>query len=216
LLKATIIVAVFLTATVILPVPERLKNSVNNSLIGRGFVARSSEVESLVNLLFGRDFKQSLTFLTVPAQTEQIIAPDERVDLGFTTDDVKIDKVSEQAMLRLINQERLKAGLPPLEWDEEAARVARAHSIDMFKRGYFSHVNLDGLSPFDRMKEAGLTYTAAGENLAHAATVELAHAGLMRSSTHRANILEKDFRRVGIGVIDGGIYGKMFTQNFRD
>jgi uncharacterized protein YkwD len=119
-------------------------------------------------------------------------------------------------MLRLINQERLKEGLPALVWDEAAAKVARAHSVDMFKRGYFSHENPDGLSPFDRMEKAGITYSAAGENLAYAATVELAHAGLMRSPGHRANILEKDFGRVGIGVIDGGIYGKMFTQNFRD
>lgn len=216
LLKATIIVAVLLTVIAILPVPERLKNSVNNSTLGSSFVARSGDVESLLNRVFGRDIKQSLTFLTVPAQNEEIIAPDERVDLKFTTDDVKIDTTSEQTMLRLINQERLKEGLPALVWDEAAAKVARAHSVDMFKRGYFSHENPDGLSPFDRMEKAGITYSAAGENLAYAATVELAHAGLMRSPGHRANILEKDFGRVGIGVIDGGIYGKMFTQNFRD
>ncbi len=86
----------------------------------------------------------------------------------------------------------------------------------MFARGYFSHTDPDGKSPFDRIAAAGITYKAAGENLAYAANVDLAHAGLMRSPGHRANILETDFGRVGIGVIDGGIYGRMFTQNFRD
>lgn len=215
-LKAVIIIAVLLTVIAILPVPERLKNSVNDSIIGSRFVAQSSEVESVLNRIFGRDIKKSLTFLTVPAQNEEIIAPDERVDLKFTTEAVKADPVSEQQMLKLVNIERAKVGLSALVWDEEAAIVARAHSIDMFKRGYFSHENPDGLSPFDRMEKAKLSYTAAGENLAYAASVDLAHAGLMRSPGHRANILEKDFGRIGIGVIDGGIYGKMFTQNFRD
>jgi uncharacterized protein YkwD len=50
--------------------------------------------------------------------------------------------------------------------------------------------------------------------LAYAASVDLAHNGLMRSPGHRANILSADFGQVGIGVIDGGIYGKMFTQEF--
>jgi uncharacterized protein YkwD len=119
-------------------------------------------------------------------------------------------------MLVLINQERAKAGLAALAWDEDLAKVARAHSTDMFARGYFAHKNPDGLSPFDRMANAGITFKAAGENLAYAATVELAHGGLMRSPGHRANILEKDFGRVGIGIIDAGPYGKMFTQSFRD
>ncbi len=84
----------------------------------------------------------------------------------------------------------------------------------MFEKGYFSHENLEGKSPFDRMEAAGIIFKVAGENLAYAATVDLAHNGLMRSPGHRANILEVDFGTVGIGVIDGGIYGKMFTQNF--
>lgn len=214
--KAFIVVAVIVTLTVLFPVPDQLKSQIGDSYLGSRFLARSSVVEGYLNKIFGRDLRQSLTFLTVPAQTEEIVAPDSQVDLKFKTTQVTVDKTSEQQMLVLVNQERAKAGLAALAWDEDLAKVARAHSTDMFARGYFAHKNPDGLSPFDRMANAGITFKAAGENLAYAATVELAHGGLMRSPGHRANILEKDFGRVGIGIIDAGPYGKMFTQSFRD
>ncbi len=215
-LRALIVVGVLLTLVTIAPVPGQLKAAVSDSLIGSKFVARSSQIEGFVNRIFGRDVKESLTFITVPPQTEEIIAPDETVDLKFSTTDVTVDNKAAMEMLDLVNAERAKVGLPGLVWDEELAEVARAHSRDMFARGYFSHTNPDGLSPFDRIERAGVEFKAAGENLAYAANVELAHNGLMRSEGHRANILEVDFGRLGIGVIDGGIYGKMFTQNFRD
>lgn len=214
--KAFIVLSILLTIVTILQVPQKLRAAVNDSLIGNRLVLNTSQVESFLQKVFGRDLKDGLTFLTVPAQNEEIIAPNERVNLNFTTDDITIDTVSEQEMLSFVNEERRRIGLGELVWDEDAAKVARAHSMDMFRRGYFSHENLEGLSPFDRMERAGLTYTTAGENLAFAASAELAHAGLMRSPGHRQNLLSKDFGRVGIGVIDGGIYGKMFTQNFRN
>ncbi|MEO5953203.1 MAG: CAP domain-containing protein, partial [Chloroflexia bacterium] len=67
-----------------------------------------------------------------------------------------------------------------------------------------------------RMDTAGITYRTAGENLALAPSLDIAHEGLMNSPGHRANILNADFGRVGIGVLDGGVYGKMFVQEFRD
>lgn len=215
-LKGFVIISIIATMIAILPVPTQLKSEVNNSYLGSRFVDQSSQVEGYLNRIFGRDLKASLTFLTVPAQNEQIINSDESVDLKFTTEEVTVDGASEQKMLQLVNEERVKLGLKALVWDEKLAVVARAHSVDMFKRGYFAHENPDGKSPFDRMAAAGITYRAAGENLAYAANVNLAHSGLMRSPGHKANILDKDFGTVGIGVIDGGIYGKMFTQNFTD
>jgi len=50
--------------------------------------------------------------------------------------------------------------------DDEIAKVARAHSEDMVLNNYFSHTNLQGESPFDRMKKAGISYSSAGENIA--------------------------------------------------
>jgi uncharacterized protein YkwD len=104
--------------------------------------------------------------------------------------------------------------LKPLILDTGLQEVARAHSKDMFARGYFAHNTPDGLTPFDRMDKAGIKYITAGENLALAPDVETAHRGLMDSAGHKANILSADFGKVGIGVIKSSKYGEMFSQEF--
>lgn len=134
----------------------------------------------------------------------------------YATDTYSIRPDLEQQMLQLVNSERRKRGLKALVADEPLRHVARAHSSDMMKRGYFSHVTPEGKDPFSRMKKAGINYNKAGENLAYAATLEKAHRGLMNSPSHRAAILNKSFGRVGIGIIDGGKSGLMIAQEFKD
>jgi uncharacterized protein YkwD len=117
-------------------------------------------------------------------------------------------------MFKMLNAQRVDQGLLPVTFNDQLRDLASAHSDDMFKRGYFSHYTPEGLSPFDRMEKANINYQYAGENLALAPSTTLAMQGLMNSPGHRANILNPNFHQVGIGVIDGGIYGKMYTQEF--
>ncbi|QQG49902.1 MAG: CvpA family protein [Candidatus Berkelbacteria bacterium] len=216
LFKAFIFISVLLTLVVALPVPAKLKSAIDTSAIGSRFVSQSGNIQQYLSKITGRDIKNTLTFLTVPPQTEEIIQPDERVTLKFTYSEGTVDKQAEQEMFVLVNKERAKVGLKQLVWSEKVAETARKHASDMLEKGYFSHENLEGMSPFDRMERDSIVFKTAGENLAYAATVDLAHNGLMRSPGHRANILEVDFGTIGIGIIDAGIYGKMFTQNFTD
>jgi uncharacterized protein YkwD len=95
-------------------------------------------------------------------------------------------------------------------------KLARDYAKDMLKKGYFSHYDIEGKSPFDRMDDYGIERRYAGENLAFAPSTELAMQGLMNSPGHRENILNPNFSKIGIGVMDGGVYGKMFTQEFTD
>lgn len=122
----------------------------------------------------------------------------------------------EAELLRLVNRERTQRGLQPLKADAELTKVAREHSDDMFTRGYFSHYTPEGLDPFDRMKKDGVHFLTGGENIAITQTLTMAHTGLMNSPGHRANILNPAFGRLGIGILDGGIYGLMITQAFRN
>ena len=78
------------------------------------------------------------------------------------------------------------------------------------------HDSPDGKSPFDRMRDAKIEFSKAGENLALAQTLEIAHINLMNSPGHRANILHPAFGRLGIGIVDGGFYGLMISQEFRN
>lgn len=121
---------------------------------------------------------------------------------------------AEQQMFNLVNQERANAGLPLLQFDYPLVRIARMKSQDMVDNHYFGHNSPTYGSPFDMMKSAGITYSYAGENIAGAPSVQSAHTALMNSPGHRANILNPNYTRIGIGIDTGGSYGMMFTQEF--
>ncbi|WP_245158862.1 CAP domain-containing protein [Blastococcus sp. TF02A_35] len=118
----------------------------------------------------------------------------------------------EAAVIALVNQQRAAAGCGPLVADAGLAAVAAAHSADMRDRGYFDHVDPSGQDPFDRARSAG--QAARAENIAmgqrDAAAVMDAW---MNSAGHRANILDCDLSRLGVGVADGG-NGPWWTQLF--
>lgn len=203
-------VAIFLTLFVAFPIRTKYKDEILESKTGSYIVQKSSGIEKYVANIFGGAINDTLTFLTIKPNSG------ETVDLGYKTTNVSIDKDSEEKMLTLVNKERTLRGLRPLVMDDKLREVARKHSQDMFARGYFAHLNPDGKDPFARMDDAGIKYMIAGENLALAPNVDLAHEGLMNSPGHRANILTSEYGKVGIGCIDGGQYGKMFSQEFSD
>lgn len=208
--EAVLFTAFILTLLITLPVQGAIKKDILASKIGGPLVARTQGIERQLNKIFGGAVNETLTFLTVNPNPSS----EEKVDLGFTAEEVKIDESAEATMFLLINQEREKAGVGKLAIDLKLREVSRSHARDMLARGFFSHYNPEGLSPFDRLENANIQFLAAGENLALAPNVFLAHTGLMNSPGHKANILSPDFGKVGIGVIDGGIYGEMFVQEF--
>lgn len=133
-------------------------------------------------------------------------------------DDPKYDLPSlsaeELEMIELVNEERVKAGLSPLTADVELSRVARIKSSDMIEKDYFSHTSPTYGSPFDMMKSFGISFRSAGENLACNRSVAAAHQALMESEGHRQNILSSDYTHIGIGIVEGGMCGAMYTQMF--
>lgn len=209
-LESLIYIAFILSLLVSLPVQGNIKKAVLSSRIGSSLIASTSETEKQLNSIFGPAISDTLNFITINPD----ISKAERVDLKFAQKEVTVDEAAEKTMFALINSERSKVGLRPLLLSASLTSLARSYGKDMFARGYFSHYNPEGHSPFDRMHAAGITFVAAGENLALAPNVQIAHQGLMNSPGHRANILSPDFGRVGIGAIDGGIYGEIFVQEF--
>ena len=140
--------------------------------------------------------------------------PGDRLRFTGASSGLKTDREAERKLFALMNEERERRGLEPLTWCEKCAEVARLHSKDMYEEGYFSHVDVDGFDPFDRMRRAKIAYEAAGENLAIAPSVAEAHRSLLASPDHRANMLRPSFDEVGIGIYRGP-YGLMCTEVFR-
>lgn len=139
----------------------------------------------------------------------------ERVDLPFTVSEgLTVDERAEAELLALVNQERAAAGLDPVRADAPLAAVGRAHSEEMFRQGYFAHDSPFTGSPGARLDAADIPYLLSGENLAYAPTVAIAHQGLMESPTHRANILNPAYTRLGIGIIRSENRGLMMSQEF--
>ncbi|WP_205665156.1 CAP domain-containing protein [Caldimonas tepidiphila] len=206
LINATILALLLLA----LPLFDGLSARARDSVLAGRLAVPAEWLEAKLATVFEEAAGAALDTLTVRT------GPRDTVKLPFTVPDPRVREDLEARMLEMLNEERRAQGLQPLKADPELAEVARAHSRDMFARGYFSHVTPDGRDPFDRLRASKVRFLTAGENLALARTLPTAHQGLMDSPGHRANILRPAFGRVGIGVLDGGRHGLMVTQKFRN
>lgn len=120
----------------------------------------------------------------------------------------------ELEVLRLVNVERKKVGLKALTTSSTFSNVARKKSEDMAVKGYFSHTSPTYGSPFDMMKTFNITYRAAGENIAMGQTsAESVMKAWMNSPGHKANILNSNYGKIGIGMYEKN-GTKYWTQMF--
>ena len=118
----------------------------------------------------------------------------------------------EREVIALVNEHRRSNGLSELSYDWELSRVARIKSQDMKDSGYFAHNSPTYGSPFSMMKNFGIKYRSAAENIARGyATPKAVVDGWMNSSGHRANILNPSFTHIGVGYVYAGNY---WTQMF--
>lgn len=124
-------------------------------------------------------------------------------------------KSVENQVIQLTNQQRAKNGLPALTANWELSRVARYKANDMRDKNYFSHTSPTYGSPFTMMKNFGIAYRAAGENIAAGqATAQEVVTAWMNSPGHRANILSQNYTQIGVGYSKGGSQRYYWSQMF--
>ncbi|MBQ8163363.1 MAG: SafA/ExsA family spore coat assembly protein [Clostridia bacterium] len=140
-----------------------------------------------------------------------LIYPGQKINIPTT--DTAVSSY-EQEVVRLVNEIRVKNGLKELTHDWELSRVARYKSQDMKDNNYFSHTSPTYGSPFNMIKNFGISYRSAGENIARGyQTPQAVVNGWMNSSGHRANILNASYTRIGVGyVADGHYWTQMFIS----
>lgn len=210
--NALIVTAFVFLLVLALPLRGTIRQDVRQSVLGMQLVRLAETYGGRVRSSVEELAQTATKFMTVQPGSQESI----RLDIPQNWSDLAISPEEEREMVRLVNEERTSRGFEPLTVHSGLTAVAEEKSRDMFKRQYFSHYDPDGRNASDRADAAGITYGIIGENLAYAPDLGTAHQGLMDSPGHRENILEPRYRNVGIGVIDGGIYGKMYTQLFID
>jgi uncharacterized protein YkwD len=193
-----------------IPLGNTFSEQAQDSSLAYKFTNQTKWIENKLRPHVSDMLNTTAGVLTIHPETNKLIKLPFKVSSPIVRPDL------ERKMLELVNMERAKRNLKPLKPDPQLREVARSHSRDMFKRGYFSHFSIEGKDPFDRIRKAKIPFLAAGENLALSPNLKIAHQGLMESPGHKANILHPAFGRVGIGILDGGTYGIMVTQNFRN
>jgi uncharacterized protein YkwD len=212
--RGVITVTLFLLPFALGPWVPSVSQGIEQSTVANRMVFSALQLMPTIEARLGQDLQSDGLASLVVAPPEAESDTTQPLPLGPPAGDLVPDPDAEARMLNLVNGARSQAGLRPLVADEQLRQIARAHSLEMFHLDYFSHNSPTAGSPFDRMHAAGINFLVAGENLAYAPNVDVAHTGLMNSPGHRANVLRPEFGRVGIGVIRSQVQGSMFTQDF--
>ncbi len=121
----------------------------------------------------------------------------------------------EQQVADLVNKERAAAGLPALKVNTKLSGVAEKKAEDMRDKNYFSHTSPTYGSPFDMMRQFGVSYKTAGENIAKGQRSPAAVMdGWMNSPGHRANILNSSYTEIGVGYVTDSNGNTYWVQMF--
>ena len=121
----------------------------------------------------------------------------------------------QQQVLDLVNAERTKRGISALTLDSNLSNVATKKSQDMVNKNYFDHTSPTYGSPFDMMKQFGISYRTAGENIAKGQkTPQEVVTAWMNSEGHRKNILNPNFTNLGVGIAKDSKGTTYWTQMF--
>ncbi|MBR2290471.1 MAG: SH3 domain-containing protein [Clostridia bacterium] len=169
----------------------------NNSVVG---AVSSKYIEPIYDEI---DFKVEET-----AQTSSAVESN-----GEYLDNLSLT-VEEQEFLNLINSNRKTNGLDELKIDNTIQNVARLKAQDLERNEYFSHQSPTYGNINDMLTSFGVTYTSAQENIAGNQNLAGAVEAWMNSESHKANILNNDFKYTGVAVVESSTYGKIFVEVF--
>lgn len=210
-LLATVVV---MLAT-ILPLKGGFEEALDQSVIVGAITNPEGITQRTVRAVAGdRLFTQVMALENLFGDQQVILEEGESIPLDpVPAAELDVDDASARLIFDRVNDARIEAGLAPLQWSDALSSVGLAHANEMYTTGYFSHESPRTGTVGDRVTAAGISFVIVGENLALAADAVQVHDGLMNSPTHRENILRSEFRRLGVGVIDGPT-GLMVVQVF--
>lgn len=150
-----------------------------------------------------------------PAQASTTAAPAKETQTAQAAPASSAYGSYEQQVVDLVNKERAAAGLPALKVNTKLAAVAEKKAEDLRDNNYFDHQSPTYGSPFDMMKQFGISYTSAGENIAKGQKTPAAVMdGWMNSPGHKANILNSSYTEIGVGYVTDANGTTYWVQHF--
>jgi uncharacterized YkwD family protein len=160
---------------------------------------------------YGLDFKELMRLNPNVDPLNMQIGSTIRLKESGSSSNQKVGNFEAQVG-NLVNKERQKQGLAPLTLMQDISSVAEKKAIEMNRYNYFSHTSPRYGSPFDMLKNHGIAYQSAGENIAKGQrTPEEVMQAWMNSPGHRKNILDSNFNQIGVGYADG-VWVQMFVK----
>jgi hypothetical protein len=209
------VATLLLSLAAILPMPKAVADQLDGSAVSRTLTDPDGMAQEVFAGLSGDRIVEALINLRhLFGERRVVVENDDVVEFPpVAAGDLDIDPVSALEIFGLLNRERVDEGFEPLAWSAALSEVGLRHAVEMYAEGYFAHASPVTGTIGDRLDEAGITFTVAGENLALAATAEDVHDGLVSSEGHRRNILGQSYRRVGVAVVSGPL-GLMTVQVF--
>jgi len=210
-----VLVLVVVTLLQALPMPPVVDETLDGSKVVQVIAGEDSRIRSIFFSIAGDEVVQALVALEpLVGERRVVLEGDEKVEFeAASPDEIETRPGDAQTLFMLVNASRVEQGRSPLVWSEPLAAVARDHAREMYLEGYVSHVSPTTGTVGDRVEAAGIRLMLVGENLALASSTRAVHDGLMASEGHRANILHRDFDRVGIAAVHGPL-GLMVVQVF--
>ena len=192
-----------------------MEGLMSTSRAARLITAEEAPVAPAVSRLLGDRVIESLVNLNrLVGRSQVVVEGAERVDIpSIRLPDLHDRPESAQEIFDRLNRVRFEEGIPVLSWSGALAGVAGGHGREMYQEGYFSHLSPITGSVDRRLEALGIPFLVVGENLALSPTVDSVHEGLLASPSHRANMLDSRFKRVGISVVEGPL-GLMVVQVF--
>ncbi|MDR1687601.1 MAG: CAP domain-containing protein [Clostridiales bacterium] len=133
---------------------------------------------------------------------------------GDAAQEAEITASDAEIMFDLINKARVENKANPFVWDEKLNRIAELKAADMRDGGYFGHDSPVYGTPFAMLKEMDVSYKSATENIAESNSARSGHLEIMSEVHQRVNVLNSRFNKVGIGIVDGGEWGKIIVEIF--
>lgn len=206
LVRSAIAAAALLTAVNVFPVWPPLRDQVTGSVLAQALVGVVESIEPQLATILGTGERPLFLSVIQGSEEQELRFPD-----GL---EAAVDPAEEDALYALLDAERAQAGRPPLQRDPLLRAVARDHAREMFELRYLSHLSPRTGKPSERLAARGIPFGFMGENVAYAPNAALAHQGFLRSRSHRANLLDPRFERVGIGAVSAGVHGKLYVQVF--